>query len=241
MNAPVNTTVISVEVPGAGNRPEVTAAFEKTITTAAGQLGVVTKEQGGPQLSVTLPPDMPAAAALQRMANAFADFELATPQHKARAIVHYGTVFRSETGGKISYLGSAIRSSQSSLRRTDIKAGLIATREFVTYANGFNPPLAPTVPVPNSPDGFALIRLDGKASAPSKGGTGLSSADPEFLGFLKKRLANDLGPFASAMVETARRNSATAPMLVADLAREIDNAEARGRFESDMLAYLKTR
>ena len=240
MNAPVNTTVLSIEVPGAGNRPDVTAAFEKIITVAAMQLGAVTKEQGGPQLTLTLAPDVSAGAALQRMVNAFADFE-SVISLKVRGVVHYGTVFRSETAGKVSYLGSAIRSSQSALRRTDIKEGVIATREFVTYANAFNPPLVPSTAIPNSPDGLSMVRLAGNTSSAAKGGTGLSSADPEFLAFLKKRLASDLGPFAAAMVESARRNSATAPSLVAALAREVDNADARAKFEADLLGYLKTR
>jgi hypothetical protein len=243
MNAPVTTTVISVEVPIAGGaaRNEISAAFEKTITATAQRIGSITKDQGGPQLAVTLPPDLPVGAPIQQMVNAIAEFEAACEPHKVRGVVHHGVVFRSETGGKISYLGSAIRSAQSGLKRLLIPGGLVATREFAAYASGFNPPPVPLQAMPASPDGFSLIPLEAKGGA-SAGKTGsLSSSDPDFLQFLKKRLAEDLGPFATAMAENARRNHATAPPLVADLAREIDNADARRKFEADMTAYLRKR
>lgn len=242
MNAPVTTTVISVEVPLSGGvvRAEVTAGFERTIAAVAMQIGSITKEQGGPQLSITLEPNAAVPPILQRLVNAFVDFEAQCSPLKVRGVVHYGTVFRSESGGKISYLGSAIRSSQSALKRVEIPAGLVATREFSAYATGFNPPLVPLLALPGA-DGFSLIRLDGKGSGGAGKSAGVSSGDPDFVQFLKKRLAEDLGPFASAMVENARRNAATAPMLVAELAREIDSADARARFEADLTAYIKSR
>ena len=243
MNAPVTTTVISVEVPLAGGtaRAEVTAAFERTIATVAMQMGFITKDQGGPQLSITLEPNAAVGPQLQRLANAFADFEVLCVPLKARGVVHYGTVFRSEAGGKLSYLGSAIRSAQSSLKRTDVASGLLATREFAAYVSGFNPPLVPLKPLPTpTADGFTIIHLDGKGSSGAKA-TGLSVADPEFITFLKKRLAEDLGPFATAMVESSRRNAATAQILVAELAREVDNVDSRRKFEADLAAYIKKR
>jgi hypothetical protein len=243
MNAPVTTTVISVEVPIAGGaaRSEVTATFERTIAATAARIGSITKDQGGPQLAVTLPPDLPVGAPIQQLVNAIAEFEAACEPHKVRGVVHYGVVFRSEAGGKTSYLGSAIRSAQSGLKRLLIPGGLAATREFAAYAGGFNPPPVPLQPIPASPDGFSLIPLEAKGgNSPGKTGS-VSSSDPDFLAFLKKRLAEDLGPFASAMAENARRNHATAPTLVADLAREIDNVAARKEFESDLTAYLKKR
>lgn len=243
MNTPVTTTVISVEVPLAGGaaRAEVASAFERTVTAVAMQMGFITKEQGGPQLSVTLEPNAAVGPQLQRLANAFADFEAQCAPLKVRGVAHYGTVFRSEAGGKLSYLGSAIRSSQSALKRTDVASGLLATREFAAYISGFNPPLVPLKPLPTpSADGFTIIQLDGKGSSGARN-TGLSVADPDFIVFLKKRLAEDLGPFATAMVENSRRNAATAQILVAELAREVDNVDTRRKFEADMTAYIKKR
>ena len=243
MNAPVTTTVIAVEVPIAGGaaRSELAAAFDRTIAATAQRIGSITKDQGGPQLAVTLPPALPVGAPIQQLVNAIAEFVAASPPHQVRGVVHNGVVFRSEAAGKVSYLGSAIRSAQSALKRLPITSGLVATREFAAYASGFNPPPVPLAPIPNSPDGFHLIPIEAKGSATAGKAGSLSSSDPEFLQFLKKRLAEDLGPFASAMAESARRSHASAPALVGELAREIDNADARKRFENDMTTYLRKR
>lgn len=245
MNTPVSTTVISLEVslPAGVVLAEVSKAFVKTVEAVARQIGVVTKEPSGLQLTVTLPPDSTVGTLLQQLADAIAEFESLCKPWVVRAVVHYGTVFGTSVAGSVSYLGSAIRTSQSALKRMALTSGLVATPGFAAYAGGFSPPLVPLEfgDAPSAAEGFFLVRLKPKFFNSAEKPAQASSANPEFLQFLKKRLAEDLGPFAGTMTESARRSCPTVPLLIAALAHEIDDQVARKRFESDLHAYVKGR
>ena len=245
MNIPVSTTVISLEValPAGAVLVEASSGFEKTIEAVASQIGSVTKEVGGLQLTVTLPPDGTVGPLLEQMVDAFAEFESLCKPLLVRAVVHYGTVFGTGAAGKTSYLGSAIRTAQSALKRAGSSGGLLATPAFAAYSAGFNPPL---VALEAKTDGVAaeallLVRLKAKSiDSPDKPAE-MPSTHPEFLQFLKKRLAEDLGPFAGPLTENARRRCPSAALLIAAMAHEIDDKAARKRFESDLTAYIKGR
>lgn len=243
MNIPVSTTVISLEVPLPAGvvLGETSARFEKTVEAAAKRVGSVIKEPSGLQLTVILPPDSSVGPLLQQLVDAFAEFESLCAPLLVRAVVHYGTVFGTGVASKTNYLSSGIRTSQSSLKRTVLTSGLVATRGFAAYAGGFNPPLLEFEARggADAADGFSLVRLTPKSSNAPGNHADLSSANPDFLQFLKKRLAEDLGPFASTMIESARRTCLTAPLLIAAMTSEIDDKMARKRFESDLHAYLK--
>lgn len=245
MNTPVSTTVISLEVPLPAGvvLVEISAGFVKTVEAVARQIGAVAKEPSGLQLTVTLPPDSTVGTLLQQLLDAFAEFESLCKPLVVRAVVHYGTVFGSGVAGNISYLGSAIRTSQSALKRMVLTSGLVATPGFAMYSGGFSPPLVPLEAAGEAftTEGFLLVCLKPKSSKSSEEPTQVSSANPEFLQFLKKRLAEDLGPFAGTMTESARRSCPTVPLLIAALAHEIDDKVARKRFESDLHAYIKGR
>ena len=245
MNTPVSTTVISLEVtlPDGVVLEEAYAGFQKTVEAVAKQIGTVAKEPNGLQLTVTLPPNNTVGPLLQKLVDAFAAFESLCTPLLVRAVVHYGTVFGTVVAGKTSYFGSATRTSESSLKRTVLTSGLVATRGFAVYAGEFSPPLVALEARggADAADGFSLVRLTPKSSNSADKPVDLSSANTDFIQFLKKRLAEDLGPFAGTMIESARRTCPTAPLLIAVMASEIDDKVARKRFESDLHAYLTAR
>jgi hypothetical protein len=242
MNTPVSTTVISLEVavpPGAGSL-EASAKFERTVEAVARQLGAVAKEPSGFQLTLTLPPDGTVGPLLHRLVDAFTEFESQCKPMRVRAVVHYGTVFATGTEGKTSYLGSAIRAAQSALKRAGSIAGLVATPSFAAYCAEFNPPSVVIEAKTDAAaaDGLSLVSLKSKSAEPVDRSTELPSGNPEFLLYLKKRLAEDLGPFAGPLTESARRNCSTARSLVAAMALEIDDKQARKKFESDLSVFV---
>lgn len=243
VSAPVSTTAIALDVPGAAAADAGIAENFAAVAVAARELGFVTQEPGGLNLTLTLAPEAAVGAALRHIAEAIAAFEASAAPRRIRAVVHHGVVFRTESVGQVSYVGSAIRSAQSALRRAPEGGGLMATRDFAAYTAKF-------VDLP-----FTLEALGGVAAADQMRGIvfldkavglpdaadRLASADPGFVEFAKRRLAEDLGPFASALVERAIRSAATATQMVPALSRDIDEPAARARFEKDALRYIKSR
>jgi hypothetical protein len=239
MNAPVSTTVIAIDIPLAGGKVHATAVdhFEQSIAATLRQLGYVLADQGDLQLTLTISPNAAVGPALQRLAGAISEFESVCPPLKVRGVIHYGLVFPSGAGSETSYMGSAIRSAQSTLRRSVPTMGLAATQEFTQYAARL-PSLTVRFEAQTggaAADGLSTVIFTKQSE------TGLLSSDGEFVQFLKKRLAEDLGPFAGALVDNARRSVTLAKDLVAALSHEVDDAGARKRFEMEALAYIKSR
>jgi len=247
VSAPVSTTVIACDIAGA-------SAFEAAVLDCFGRflavarsLGFVTQEAGKPNLTLTLAPEQAVGLALEPLAKAGLGFDSLAAPLRLRAMVHYGVVFRTESVTEISYVGSAIRSTQSALRRAPPTGGFLATQDFSAYAaKQLNLPFR-LLPISSGPavEGISQIVFGGSAVAPqgavAGSVTGLVSADPAFVEFVKRRLTEDIGPFASALVDRAIRSSTAADQLVAVMSREIDNPEARARFEDDVLRYIKGR
>jgi hypothetical protein len=239
MNAPVSTTVIAIDIPLAAGKIHTQALthFESAIAATIRQLGFALEDQGDLQITLTLSPDLPVNPVLQRLAGTVGEFEAGCPPLKVRAVIHHGLVFPSGSGNNVSYMGSAIRSAQSTLRRALPTMGLAATHEFVEYATRL-----PSLSVRFEPlsggaaaDGLSAVIFNKQSEG------GLQSSDVEFIQFLKKRLAEDLGPFAGALVDNARRSVTLAKDLIAALSHEVDDPSARKRFEMEALAYIKAR
>lgn len=250
-STPALTTVIALDVPGLEGAvaQDVQVIFQRLVSSTARQIGSVTAETiSGSTLGlcVVLPPEAPAAFALRRLIAALKEFEATDLTRRVRALAHHGVVFRTENASQVSYMGSAIRSAVSALRRVASGTGFAATRDFVGFVKEWPEVVFHFEPLkgPAGEDGLCALSLpegaESTVAAPG-GKTPLSSADPDLLVFIKRRLAEDLGPFASALVENARRSAPTAAQLVKELVHEIDKPAARKKFEADVMAWLDKR
>lgn len=242
VSAPVTTTVIAFDIAGADSfEAAVLESFEKVVV-AARKLGFVTQESGKPNLTLTLAPELEIGGILEQLAQAAAGFDAAATPMRLRGMVHHGVVFRTEDGGQVSYVGSAIRSTQSALRRAPATGGLMATADFTPYAATLPKLPFRLLPIGGGAfEGMSHVIFSGMSVAPPRAGNQLPSADPEFVEFVKRRLAAEIGPFASALVDRAVRSSTAADQLVSLLSRDIDNPDARVRFEDEVLQYIKAR
>lgn len=244
VSAPVTTTVIASDITGADSfGAGVLESFDKVVATAR-ELGFVTQESGKPNLTLTLAPELAVGGILEQLAKAAAAFDAAAAAIRLRAMVHYGVVFRTEDVGQVSYVGSAIRSTQSALRRAPVSGGFMATPDFSAYAAKLlNLPFRlQAIEGAPAAEGMKQIVFGGNsvATAAPRPGSLLPSADPAFVDFVKRRLAEDIGPFASALVERAIRSSTAAEQLVTVMSRDIDDPAARVRFEDDVMRYIRT-
>lgn len=238
VSAPVTTTVIALDVPS--DTPVSNDAkkhFERIIVGIGRQLGAVTQEPGEPNVAIALAPDAAVEPALLRVASAMADFEEAAAPLKLRALANHGVVFRTASGGTVTYMGSAIRSAQSSLRRVAADAGFVATGDFTAYMASTGKPPRNFEVRPGLADNMSQLRFADQR----KGDSGLAGSDPALLDFLKARLAEHIGPFAGPLVDNISHSSMTAKEVVAALSHEVSDAKARQRFELDALNYVKKR
>jgi hypothetical protein len=242
-NAPITTTVVAFDVSGAGVADaRVSTSFDKVVGVAR-ELGFVTQNAGGPNLTLTLALERDVGLALRKVAAAIAEFDESSAPLRVRAVIHHGVVFRNESNGQISYLGSAIRSTQSALRRAPAQGGLMATRDFLAHASTLTglPFSFSAMTGAAAAEGMSHVVLAESAAVSLSVEGGLPSADPAFGEFVKRRLAEDIGPFAGALVDRAIRSATLAAQLARVLSRDIDDKAARTRFELDVLAYVKSR
>ena len=65
--------------------------------------------------------------------------------------------------------------------------------------------------------------------------------DAGFVEFAKRRLTEEIGPFANALVDRAAKSAGNADQVIAQLIRDIDNPSARKKFEEDLLRFVKSR
>jgi hypothetical protein len=207
----------------------------------ARKLGFVAAEAAGLSFTLTLAPEMEVGLALRQVAGAIAEFDGSSAPRRVRAVVHYGVVFRTESRGKISYLGSAIRSTQSALRRALESGSLMATRDFSTYASTLSGlPFSLNAINGATADGMSHVVFGGGAAVRLAAENHPPIADPAFVEFVRRRLAEDIGPFAGILVDRAIRSATPATHMATVLSREIDAPDARARFESDVLGYIKS-
>lgn len=238
VNAPVSTTVIAVDLPSAtpvGN--DAKTHFDRMIVSAGRQLGVVTQEPGEPNVAIALSPDAAIEPALLRVAAAMSDFARAMPAHKLRALVHHGVVFRTVSNGIETYMGSAIRSAQSSLRRVPVDAGFVATSDFTAFMASTGKPPRNFEVRPGLAENMSQLKFPEQRRDEG----GLAGSDPALLDFLKARLAEHIGPFAAPLVDNVSHSSMTAKQVVAALSHEVSDPKARQRFELDATNYINKR
>ena len=242
VSAPVSATVIAFDLVGAVLAdPGVSAKFD-TLGAVVRALGYATQDPGKPNLTLTLAPEAAIGVAVSRVATAIAEFDAAAPPSRICAVVHYGVVFRSETGGGSSFTGSAIRATQSALRRAPPSGSLMATRDFSAQASKLAdlPFHFEAMGGASGAEGLSHL-VFGAAAVSANVGYTLPSSDQAFVEFVKRRLATDIGPFAGALVDRALRSSTVATQLVKALSREIDNPDARVSFEHEVFQFIKSR
>lgn len=248
VSAPVSTTILAFDIAGAqplegGAR----GSFDKVVA-AASSLGFVTQEGGKSNLTLTLEPAAPVAEALSRIAAVIAEFDRAAKPLRVRAISHFGVVFRVEADGQVSFSGSAIRSTQSALRRAPDSGSLMATRDFAALASRFAdlPFHFKAMSDAAAAEGLSHIVI-GKSGVAQAGvaqagvGSALPGNDPDFVAFVKRRLATDIGPFAGALVDRAVQSAMEANQMVKALSREIENPVTRAAFELEVFKFIKSQ
>lgn len=243
VSAPVSTTVIACDIAGADSFEDgVLQSFDKVVTAARG-LGVVTQEPGKPNLTLTLEPAAAIAEAVSRVAAAITGFDGVAAPFRVRALVNYGVVFRAEADGQVGFSGSAIRSTQSALRRAPGNGSLMATRDFSAQASRLAdlPFHFEAMSDAAGAEGLSHVVFGAAGGAQAGVGFSLPSNDQAFVAFVKRRLAADIGPFAGALVDRALRSSTVATQLVKVLSREIDNSVARTAFEQEVFQFIKSQ
>jgi hypothetical protein len=243
VSAPVTTTVIAFDVVGADSfTGAVLDSFDKVVTAVRG-LGFVIQDPGKPNLTLTLAPEAAVAEAVSRTAAAVAGFDGAAAPLRLRAVVNYGVVFRAEADGQVSFSGSAIRATQSALRRAPGSGSLMATRDFAAQASRLGDLPFRLEAMSDAAGAEGLSHVVFGAAGVTQAGVGLSlpSNDPAFVAFVKRRLATDIGPFAGALVDRALRSSTVATQLVKVLSREIENPVGRAAFEQEVFQFIKNQ
>lgn len=243
VSAPVSTTVFAFDIAGADTfAAGVLESFDKVVAALQG-LGFVTQEPGKPNITLTLAPEAAIAEVLSRIAAALAGFDAAAKPLRARAVGHYGVVFRTEADGQVSFAGSAIRSTQSALRRAPLNGSLMATRDFAAQAAKLADLGFRFEAMSDAAGAEGLSHVVSGAGGPAQEGIGfnLPSNDPAFVAFVKRRLATDIGPFAGALVDRALRTSTAATQLVKALSKEIENPVARTAFEQEVFQFIKSQ
>lgn len=242
VSAPVSTTVVAGDIAGAtAYSAAVIEGFERVLATAR-SLGFVTQDPGRPNLTLTLAPDQDLASPLDTLASASAGFDTIASPLRLRLVLHFGVVFRTESPEGVSYVGSAIRSTQSALRRSPASGGLRATAEFAAHvANIGNLPfrLQPCAEAA-AVEGLSQLVFGAPPAAPVAG-VANGAVDAEFVAYAKRRMAQEIGPFANALVDRTVRAATATDQVVALLCNEIDNPAARRKFEDDLKRFANTR
>lgn len=244
VSAPVSTTVIASDIAGAAAFGAAALERFEQLLAVVRSLGFVTQDPGRPNLTLTLTPDQEPGTALDAMAKAAAAFDAAVKPLSLRSVVHFGVVFRTESAAGVSYVGSAIRTTQSALRRVPAAGGFLATAEFAAFAAQH-----PQLPFRMQPvmggtaiDGLHNLLFGAVAAEVGPGLAPTSGAvDADFVEFAKRRLAEEIGPFANALVDRAVRAATAADQVAGLLAHDIDDPAARKKFEEDMLRFAKSR
>lgn len=243
VSAPVSTTVVAFDVLDAGAVAVAASASFGEFVVVVRELGFVTQDAGNPTLTLSFGPEIEVGSGLLRIARAMAEFNGASAPKRVRAVAHHGVVFRTESKGQISYVGSAIRSTQSALRRAPEIGGLMATRDFTAYASTLTglPFSLKAMSGAAGADGMMQVVFSAGGAASVPDDDRLPSTDTAFGEFVKRRLAEEMGPFAGALVDRAVVSTTLAMQLVTVLSEHVDDPAKRVRFEGDVRSYIKSR
>lgn len=238
VSAPISITVIALEVVASPDNPATVQADFEDAAALFGSLGSVVVDSGGLAATVALEPDADIPAAVGRLDGIVNGFEEQHAPARLRALLHFGTAFRARNPlGVPAFQGSALRSASNSLRRSALGAGIYATADFANLAATFKGVTGFSLASRAAGD-FCAVEMEDHSKVYTNE---LHSTDPELVAWLKSRLARDLGPFASALIDNASHSTRTAKELAAAVGHEIVNPQARQQFDADVFKYLLSR
>lgn len=238
VSSPNSITVIAVEVLSSPDNPTTIGSdFESTIDLLSA-LGSVTAETAALSATIALEPDADVPVVISRLDSIIGIFEERYPPARLRALMHYGTAFRAiSPAGVPVFKGSALRSASNSLRRSSVGGGIYGTTDFANFVTTLKT-IAGFAIVEAGPGELCPIVLTDLRRGHSNE---IHSTDPELVAWLKARLASDLGPFATALIDNASHSTRTAKELAAAVGHEIVNPIDRQRFDADVFKYLRSR
>jgi hypothetical protein len=235
--SPISIAVIAVEVIASPENPSFTVNDFENAAVQLTDIGAVGLDVSGQALTVAFEPDAGLAVSLTRLDEVMVDFEERSAPARLRALIHHGTAFRTRaSNGLPIFQGSALRSAAKSLQRSTLPGGVYASPEFLSLVANFKGML-----------GCQILRAQGEyaqlafASRRKQTGQELHSTDADLVGWLKARLAKDLGPFAAALVDNASHSTRTAKELAAAVGHEIVDPHLRRRFDADVFRYIASR
>lgn len=238
VSSPNSITVIAVEVLASPDNPATVGSDFETTVVLLSALGSVTTETAGMSVVIALEPDAEVPVVISRLDSIIGIFEERYPPARLRALLHYGTAFRAiSPSGVPVFKGSALRSACNTLRRSPVGAGIYATTDFANLATTLKGVTGFSILDAGPGDLCPIVLAEHRRGYTNE----LHSTDPELVAWLKARLASDLGPFATALIDNASHSTRTAKELAAAVGHEIVNPIDRQRFDADVFKYLRSR
>ena len=244
VSAPVSIVVVAIEV---ATTPAAVSASEadtlkrdfEWVLDMLEVIGTPVADAGGLSAVVGFEPSSEMPAAVSQLDSIVCDFAERYPPRKLRALIHIGTAFRARTatGGQC-FQGSAVRSATNTLKRSSLPSGIFATPDFASFSNSLKGVFGYEIKKCDTA-GFCPVVV--AVHRPAASGHELHSTDPELVEWLRARLAKDLGPFASALLDNASHSTRTAKELAAAVGHEIVNPRDRARFDADVFKYIQSR
>lgn len=256
MSSPKQVSVIALglaQVPGevaseqAGARErELMAALASALAQQA-TIQIAGRSGEAPEVSVIVPSEASAGVVLRRLTTLLAGFDASHPGVQPRYVAHCGILFETRHADRTAYMGSALRSAHSTLRRLPLTVSAAATRDFAQFVATWDRAPLRFTPLTGTAasDGLQGIVMeqqdDGGDWLKTAFASSVSTADDAFRQYLYQRLADELGPFARVLVDTALRANASVSDAVLDVSREIEKLDARVAFQTDCEKYLRER
>lgn len=244
MQKPILASVVALEVrsmPGSQGEAALNGLL-RHIHTLANQncsIQLQARNNAAHGITVIMPPETQVGSVLRRCLHAMKNFEADYPGSQAHALIHHGVVFMAEEDGQVSHVGSAIKLAHSSLRRLENQNPLVASADFCKHAREWSDRLFRLSPLGGAAasEGLHALHLIDTGNDQPKTAQ-IPPEHPALLAFLNARLAADVGPFASVLVEAARSIAPSAKALVLELAQEVDAPQARDDFTRDCLNWI---
>ncbi|MGB3623957.1 MAG: hypothetical protein WBA20_21625 [Ketobacter sp.] len=235
---PVSTIVMTVDVVNESDAPgRILVDMQRILISAVGfsaELQVVSSSRTKTAFQLIFKPDAEIMVLLQNIVASLDKLERKN-NIETRLLVHSGLVFSQQDSNKLVYVGSALRTLQSCLQSAEPRKLRLVTQAFARTSQ------------PWTGANFCIRKSHGqlmpfefsqslqKDKTTDKNSVSLSPAQLNEIG---SRLAQYLGPLATALVADFARQSSTALSLVRNLGGEIGDPKERRRFEEDMQYFL---
>lgn len=244
VSPPITTTVMAIDILTEPSKLETyESELERALVNSVGtsaELQSAFKNMGGKMFLLVFPPNVAVLPLLRLCVEVVDRVQANHPDGKTRLLVHQGVVFTQEEFGRTMLAGSATRSAQAILSRMPKTLCRVMTPTFVELARRWGVMDVQFEPLVGGAMSDRLQTFQFLFNAP----VDLKKPDyilltPKQLNFITSRLAEYVGPFASALVEEASNQVRSSSELIRALGKEIDNRRERSRFESDVELFLR--